>query len=243
MSDNKQFRVRNGIQVDGKDKTVNSQSVEVLLQDSNEDIVIGRGLAVPTPDGAGYSKGGLFIKTDAGDGVKGLYENQGTKLLCDFNLIGDISSSEIADNAITSDKLDSSIMKFREVTLTVSEIKNLAATNIELIPATEAGAGFAIIPLAILMKLTAGTEVLSESDDNLALRYSGSTELLEVETTGFIDQASDQNRYQELAEALMTPEENVAIDIDNNGTGEIAGNASDDSQLEVRVYYRIVSVL
>ena len=250
-TDNKITRIRNGMQIDGKTKTVGAVSVNIILQDSDEKVLFCSGLSLST--GAGFAKGCLFIKTDAADGTKGLYENQGTTAVASFNKIGDITGAEIADDAIvtakiaddnvTSDKVEPSLIKFADVSLTVAEIKALMGTNIELVPATEAGAGFAIIPIAASLKFTAGTEVLTESDDNLALVYHGSNEVMEIEATGFIDQATDQNRYQEMAEAVRTPEENLAIDLDNNGNGEIAGNASDDCALDIRVYYRVVPVL
>lgn len=252
MSDNPKFRVRNKIQVDGKDTVINSQTIDVLLQDVNEDALLARGTAVPTADGAGYAKGCLFIKTDAGDGTKGVYENQGTNLLADFNLIGAIDSSEIANDAVTtvkilddnvtSDKLEPSLIKFADVTLTATQIKALAGTNIELVPATEAGAGFTIIPIAVLLRLTAGTEVLVESSDNLNLLYSASTVIVTFEMTGFIDQATNQNRYQGITEAVFTPVENTALDLNNDG-GDFTGNASNDAVLNVRTYYRVVPVV
>ena len=110
-------------------------------------------------------------------------------------------------------------------------------------PATEAGVGFAIVPISVALAFTTGTEVLTESADNLALLYSASTELLEIETTGFIDQATNQNRVQGMAEAVLTPVENTAIDLDNKGDGEIAGNATEDATLLVRTYYRVVQVV
>lgn len=236
-------RIRNKVEIEGNNETPDTTEVEILLQDDAEDVLIARGTTVPSAE-SGYAKGCLFIKTDASDGTKGLYENQGTNSDCDFNLIGDISSAEIADGAITEAKLASGIdvVKYTDVQLSATELKALAGTNIELVPATEAGAGYAIVPVAVNLRLTAGSEVLAESADNLALKYSGSTELLAIETTGFIDQATDQNRYQGVPETVMTPEENVAIDLDNNGD-EFTGNASDDATLDVRVYYKVVPVL
>ena len=230
-TDNKINRIRNGVQIDGKVKTVGSASVNIILQDENEKVLFCTGTSVPT--GAGFAKGCFFVKTDAASGTKGLYENQGTTSAASFNVVGDITSAE----------MESSLLRYKDVSLTVAEIKALRATNIEIVPATEAGAGYAIIPIAASLKFTAGTEVLTESADNLALLYHGSTEIMAIESTGFIDQATDQNRYQEMAEAMRTPEENLAIDLDNNGDGEIAGNASDDCALDIRVYYRVVPVL
>ena len=230
-TDNNINRIRNGLQIDGKTKTVGSVEVNIILQNVSEMVLFCTGLSLST--GAGFAKGCLFIKTDAATGVKGLYENIGTTTVASFNKIGDITSAE----------MEASLLRYKDVSLTVAEIKALRATNIEIVPATEAGTGFAIIPIAISAKFTAGSEVLTESADNLALLYHASNEIAAIESTGFIDQATDQNRYQEVAEAMRTPEENLAIDLDNNGDGEIAGNASDDCALDIRVYYRVVPVL
>lgn len=243
MSDNEKWRVRNRAQIDGRDVTINSQTIEVILQDSLGLLLLCRGTSVPTADGAGYAKGCQFIKTDAGDGTKGLYENAGTTTACDFNLIGDISSAEIADGAITSAKMDSSLIRYTDVAVTATQVKALAATNIELVPATEAGAGFAIVPVAVSVKLDYGSEVLAESDDNFGIRYSAGAELMEIETTGLIDQTNDESRYQAMAEAAFVPVANTAIDLDNNGDGEITGNASNDTTVTFRTYYRVIPVL
>ena len=102
-------RLRNGLQVDGRAETVGAESVTVLFKDGNGNIVLASGTTVPTADTAGYAKGALFIKTDAADGTKGLYENQGTTALSDFNLVGSITSAEIADGSITLAKLAAGI--------------------------------------------------------------------------------------------------------------------------------------
>ena len=236
-------RIRNGVRIDGNDVSIDGADIEILLEDDSDNILIGRGITVPSAD-AGFAKGCIFIKTNAGNGVKALYENVGTTASCSFNLIGDITTAEIADNAITKAKLALGIdpVLYTDRLVSNAELKALRATPIELVPATEAGAGFAIIPLAVMLSLNAGTEVLTESADNLAVKCS-TTELLDIETTGFIDQATDQNRYQEKAEAVITPIANTAITLTNKGDGEIAGNATADATLSVRTYYRVVPVL
>ncbi len=234
-------RIRNGVKIDGNDTTIDSVDVEIIVADDQDNALICRGLTVPSAD-AGYAKGAIFIKTDAGDGVKSLYENQGTTSSCNFNLIGDISTAEIANNAITVAKISNSLLKYTDVTLTAQQIKALRATPITLIPATEAGAGYAIVPIAVVLNLNAGTEVLSETVDNLAIKCS-TTEIFDIETTGFIDQLTDQNRYQEKAEAVMTPVANTAIVLTNKGDGEFGGNATNDATLTVRTFYRVIPVL
>lgn len=93
------------VKLGGHDRTVNDVDMRVLEYNVDGDILRCTGTTVPTADSAGFAKGCLFIKTDAADGTKGVYENQGTKLLSDFNLMGDISSAEIAADAITGAKI------------------------------------------------------------------------------------------------------------------------------------------
>lgn len=236
-------RIRNGVRIDGNDVTIDGADIEIILEDSEEKILVCRGITVPSAD-AGFAKGCIFIKTNAGNGVKALYENQGTDASCSFNLIGDVTTAEIADNAITKAKLALGIdpVLYTDRLVSNAEIKALRATPIELVPASEAGAGFAIMPVAVNIGLNAGTEALTETVANLDVKCS-TTVLLTVETTGFIDQVTDQNRYQEKAEGVVTPIANTSIMLANNGAGEFAGNASNDSSLSVRTYYRIIPVL
>lgn len=89
-------KIHNGLQLDGREYTINGVALTVLLKNGNGDIVLASGLTVPTADSAGFAKGCQFVKSDAGDGVKGTYENQGTVLLSDFNLIGEATAGELA---------------------------------------------------------------------------------------------------------------------------------------------------
>ena len=84
------------LRIRGRTQTIGETSVRVYLKDNDNNVLLCTGTSVPTIDKSGYAKGCQFIKTDAIDGVKALYENQGTNLLTDFNIIGDISSAEIA---------------------------------------------------------------------------------------------------------------------------------------------------
>lgn len=77
----------------GISQTVGATAVTVLARDVSGNVLICSGTAAPT--GAGYAKGCLFIKTDAGAGVQALYENAGTTSAASFNLIGSIAAGEI----------------------------------------------------------------------------------------------------------------------------------------------------
>lgn len=98
-------KLRNALQLDGRPETINSVAVTVVFKNEDGHVLLCYGTTVPTADSVGFAKGCLFIKTDAADGTKGLYENQGTNALSDFNLIGSISSAEIGDGQVTLAKL------------------------------------------------------------------------------------------------------------------------------------------
>lgn len=107
--DRKISEVRNGLKLHGRSETVGVETINIYLKNEDDNIVLCSGTTVPTADTAGYAKGALFIKTNAADGTKGVYENQGTTAASDFNLIGDISSAEIADGAVSLAKLATAV--------------------------------------------------------------------------------------------------------------------------------------
>lgn len=85
MSDQPQNRVRNKMQIDGKETTINSQTIDQVLQDSAGNLLLCRGADVPTDAGSGYAKGCIFLQTDGGVGTV-FYVNEGTESSCDFNI-------------------------------------------------------------------------------------------------------------------------------------------------------------
>lgn len=96
-------KIHNGLMLDGRSETVGATAVRVYLKDVNGNVVLASGTSVPT--GAGYAKSCLFVKTDAGSGTKGLYENTGTTASASFDLVGSIASADISDNAVTTAKI------------------------------------------------------------------------------------------------------------------------------------------
>jgi len=81
------------IKLGGESRTIDAIAIKVLEYDANGDVLRCTGLTAPT--GSGYSKGCLFIKTDAATGVKALYENEGTTTSASFNLVGSVSAGEV----------------------------------------------------------------------------------------------------------------------------------------------------
>lgn len=145
-------------------------------------------------------------------------------------------------NQFDASAADGASLGFKDVQLTATNIKALAATNIELIPAP--GAGLAIIPVAAYMFLDNATDYVQTNDtDHLAFVYSGSNEIAE-----FATQAQWKAMIEATADHWLTapipavaggflPEENKAVDLDNNGAAEYTTGTG---TLSVRIWYRVV---
>jgi hypothetical protein len=138
------------------------------------------------------------------------------------------------------------MLQFNDVTILAPAIKTLRATPVVLVPAQ--GAGSVVKLVGAQLKLVAGTNVLSETADNLAIRYLNTTGVLAsqaIETTGFIDQAV--NTYTTAEPKIdvigaFTTVQNHALLLHNTGDGEFAGNAANDAQLVVRTYYLVHTI-
>ena len=129
----------------------------------------------------------------------------------------------------------------RRVTrLTNTQLKAVRATPITLVPAP--GANKAIIVEEVYMVCSAAAGAYTETADNLVVEYADGTDIVEVETTGFIDAAAVSPRWTKPAIALTTPVANSAIQIKNNGDGEIGGGNAANA-FSVEVTYRVVSTI
>lgn len=131
------------------------------------------------------------------------------------------------------------------VTISNSEIKNLAATQKELVAAE---AGVLHVFEGALLKLNYGSEVLTESTDNMIINYvdaSGVAASGSIESTGFIDAAADTYVWVPsvgIAAGTDAQLVNTALVLDNAGDGEFGGNASNDTTITAYVYYRSITV-
>jgi hypothetical protein len=113
------------IKIGGHAIEVNEIELQVLQYDGDSKILLCTGTTVPTADSSGFAKGCLFIKTDAADGTKGLYENQGTTSESDFNLVGDISSAELSftDGQFIKDGSGNELLMFGVAASAVNYVK------------------------------------------------------------------------------------------------------------------------
>src|SRR3972149_3355516 len=91
-------------------------------------------------------------------------------------------------------------LNFIDVQLTNAQMLALRATPISLVPAP--GAGWALVVDLVHMFFDSAA-AYTETVDNLVVEYASGADIMTVETTGFIDQATDQVRLQ--APAGTTP--------------------------------------
>jgi hypothetical protein len=154
-------------------------------------------------------------------------------------VLGDWGSMKINHCAYANE----SNMIVADVTIAAADVKTLNATPKEVIAAP--GATKAIVPVLVVAYKAAGTayDGIAGGED-LALKYTDAngTQLVGVETTGFMDQATAQTRVAVVSTPVsgtnLTPTANAAI-VAHMLTGEIATGTSD---LKLRIWYRIVDV-
>ena len=136
-----------------------------------------------------------------------------------------------------------STLRYTTVNLTNANVKNLRATPITLVAAP--GAGKYVEFISAQLQLDAGANVLSETADNLAVKYtngSGAAISETIETTGWIDQAADTFTNaiaKKDAIVAASASVNQAVVLHNTGDGEFGGNAANDALVKVHVVYRV----
>lgn len=142
-----------------------------------------------------------------------------------------VSAGGAADSYIMTDTIE----------LSNADIKALRATPKTLVAA--AGANTIVEFLSAVLILDYGSEVLTESDDNLVIEYEDGQDITAaIESTGFIDAAADQMAFVNsagIASMTAATASNKAIQLFNTGDGEFGGNASADTTMTVKVNYRV----
>lgn len=133
-------------------------------------------------------------------------------------------------------------IKFVDVTISSAELLALNATPKQILAAP--GAGLANVLVDVVAYKAAGTAYAGiAAGEDLSIKYTNSSglEVAEIETTGFLDQATAQTRYAKSFNAAsgissITPVANAAL-VMMLLTGEITTGNSD---LKLRVYYRTI---
>lgn len=154
---------------------------------------------------------------------------------------GSVDTAELADNAVTSAKLDEKTIKYAEVSLTNAEMLALRATPKTLVAAPGAGKVLEFLSACLLFDYTGA---YTESADNMAVKFengSGVAVSDTIEATGFVDATADTLTFARKAVDGITAKtgcENKALVLHNTGDGEYGGgNAA--NVVRVKVAYRV----
>ena len=139
--------------------------------------------------------------------------------------------------------IDATVLRYATVNLTNANIKNLRATPIELVAAP--GAGKWIELISGWLSLDYGSNALTESADNMAVKYvdgSGAAASQTIEATNFIDATADTmtNILPKIDTSVASANiVNKALVLHNTGDGEYGGNAANDTTVKAYVCYRV----
>ena len=171
--------------------------------------------------------------------------NNGTTAL-EYKTINGTSNEITVTHAANSITISLSTIRYASITLSNSDIKNLRTSPKTIVVAPGTNMLIEFISATLLLK--AGSEVLTESDDNMTIRYNDGSGVIvseTIETTGFIDQiANTLTRSIPIKDAIVasTNAGNKALVLHNTGDGEYAGNASNDATMVVKIMYMIHDV-
>lgn len=123
-----------------------------------------------------------------------------------------------------------------EVTLTPAEMLALNATPKVIFPKL-AGSTYEIVRFELFMDYatTAYTGIAAAED--LSLEFETSGEIMSIETTGFLDQTSDQRRMSTTSSNIVGEDEDVRLKL---LSGEIL---TGDSPVKLKLHYRVIELL
>lgn len=176
-----------------------------------------------------------------------LFQGTGTTYVWAAGLDGDahtIDQSSFFGVWADHIKFNEAWINYVTVSLTNAEIKALRATPKTLVAAPGAGKVLEFVSAVLLLDY-GGTNVFTETADNLAIRFNNTTGVIvseAIETTGFIDQSADTatNAIPKVdAIAAKSGCENLPLVLHNTGDGEIAGNAANNNLMRVKIAYRV----
>jgi predicted RecA/RadA family phage recombinase len=176
--------------------------------------------------------------------VQSALSSDTTVLVQLFPDLTNVGTAEIAPGAVGPTEMAAGVLKVAKVTLTNGQIKALRGTQKTLVAAPGATKSIEFVGAALFLNY--GSEVLTESADNLSIRYTNGTGVkvsVDIEATNFIDAAADtftnaipvKDAIVAAAGALDQP-----LVLDNDGDGEYAGNVSADTTMTIWIAYRIL---
>ena len=180
------------------------------------------------------SVGATQLATDAVTADKILADAVTTAKILNAN----VTTAKLADDAVTSAKMDPSLIKSATVAVSSAELLALFTTPKTILAAPGAFDYYEILSVHITYTFVTTAYTIG-SATNFNLNYTnaaGATTVVNLASTGFIDQGSTQYRILKPDDANITPVLNAPMVLTLGGANPTLG----DGTLSVTVYYRDV---
>jgi hypothetical protein len=185
-------------------------------------------------DAAAPAAGTSYVMNIDATNIEAIHVDTG-KMLVDETVTatGGLSSGTASDSFIFTDSVE----------WNNACIKGLRAGKLELTPAPGAANFIELVSATFILDY--GSEVLTvNAGDDLVIEYetSGQDATGSIETDSFITAAADTVKFTLAAGIANVPAANILnkkLLLFNTGAAEIAGNASNDSTMTVKINYRI----
>lgn len=136
---------------------------------------------------------------------------------------------------------------YLDLTITAAQVKTLNATPLTLVPAPGAGKWLEFVGAELFMDYGSAAFDGVAAGEDLSVKYTNGAglELGQCETTGFLDQTSDQRRCirrqtAATGSSAFTPAVNAALVL-HMLVGEVG--PAGDSPVKVRTFYTVHSAL
>lgn len=189
-----------------------------------------------------------FDATDIALASGKIMVGQSTGLASAVTPSGDVTLSTagvatIAAAAVTSSKIDESVLQIATVSITNSEMLNLRATPKTLVAAPGAGKILSLVTAVLLFDYTGA---YTETTDNMAIRFTNGSGVIvsdTIEATGFVDATADTVTFARKAVdgiVAKSASENQALVLHNTGDGEYGGGNAANA-VRVKVAYRVIT--
>lgn len=124
-----------------------------------------------------------------------------------------------------------------DVTIATADVKTLNTTPVTVLPAQGAGKFIEPLSLELFLDYESAAYAGIDASEDLSLEHETSGQILQIETTGFLDQTSDQRRFAKNVSQLVAENEAIILKLLN---GDIT---TGDSPLKCRLSYRIHDVI
>lgn len=150
---------------------------------------------------------------------------------------GSVQTADVADDAVTSPKLDESTVQYAELDISSAEILALFTTPKEIVAAPGAGKLLEFISLLLAYDYNTTAYTIGAAT-NLQVKYTDATGAAVSTTeavTGFLDGVADDLRSLDKLEVSVTPVVNAALVLTLAGANPTLG----DSPIHAKVAYRV----